>query len=243
MTDYLRTPDTLRDTLLGALVGLARSTSSEPKTENTDAVLNAGLRLAAQPDAPAETLQRMLDITRAEKHAVAPNCATCAMPCGNTKDYDLTRLRSAAPAVRQRKLRLAPGGVCPAAVQAAAGRVLPGCTAPGCRRAAGHLPGPVRLFRGLGRRTSGPGDRTDRKALSPVKSARRTRRIYPICFSPKYKTVSGRKSLISAGKPEFPLPGRLPERFFALQILFPAGFARFFWKKALQTNHKKLLYK
>jgi len=45
MTDYLRTPDTpadtLRDTLLGALVGLARSTSSEPKTESTDAVLNA----------------------------------------------------------------------------------------------------------------------------------------------------------------------------------------------------------
>ena len=124
-----------------------------------------------------------------------------------------------------------------------AGRVLPGCTAPGCRRAAGHLPGPVRLFRRLGRRTSGPGDCTDRKALPPVKSARRTRRIYPICFSPKYKTVSGRKSLISAGKPEFPVPGRLPERFFALQILFPAGFARFFWKKALQTNRKKLLYK
>lgn len=189
MTDYLRTPDTpadtLRDTLLGALVGLARSTSSEPKTENTDAVLNAGLRLAAQCSAR----------------------------------------RPAAQAA------------------AAAGRVPPGRTAPGCRRAAGHLPGPVRLFRGLGRRTSGPGDRTDRKALPPVKSARRTRRIYPICFSPKYKTVSDRKSLISAGKPEFPVPGRLPERFFALQILFPAGFARFFWKKALQTNRKKLLYK
>lgn len=232
MTDYLRTPDTpadtLRDTLLGALVGLARSTSSEPKTENTDAVLNAGLRLAAQPDAPAETLQRMLDITRAEKHAVAPNCATCAMPCGNTKDYDLTRLRSAAPAVRQRKLRLLQAVFC---------------------LAAQHPDADVQLaiYRGLfafsedwGRRTSGPGDCTDRKALPPVKSARR---IYPICFSPKYKTVSGRKSLISAGKPEFPLPGRLPERFFALQILFPAGFARFFWKKALQTNRKKLLYK
>ena len=205
MTDYLRTPDapadTLRDTLLGALVGLARSTSSEPKTENTDAVLNAGLRLAAQPDAPAETLQRPYP------------AAQCSARC---------------PAAQ---------------AAAAAGRVLPGCTAPGCRRAAGHLPGPVRLFRGLGRRTSGPSDRTDRKALPPVKSACRTRRIYPICFSPKYKTVSGRKSLISAGKPEFPLPGRLPERFFALQILFPAGFARFFWKKALQTNRKKLLYK
>lgn len=110
MTDYLRTPqtpaDALQDALLSALVGLARSTSSEPKTENTDAVLNAGLRLAAQPDAPAEKLQCMLDITRAEKHAVAPNCATCAMPCGNTKDYDLARLRSAPPATRQLKLRL-----------------------------------------------------------------------------------------------------------------------------------------
>ena len=110
MTDYLRMPDTpadtLRDTLLGALVGLARSTSSEPKTENTDAVLNAGLRLAAQPDAPAETLQRMLDITRAEKHAVAPNCATCAMPCGNTNDYDLARLWAAPETIRTLKLQM-----------------------------------------------------------------------------------------------------------------------------------------
>ena len=197
MTDYLRTPDTpadtLRDTLLGALVGLARSTSSEPKTENTDAVLNAGLRLAAQPDAPAETLQRMLDITRAEKHAVAPNCATCAMPCGNTKDYDLTRLRSAAPAVRQRKLRLLQAVFC---------------------LAAQHPDADVQLaiYRGL----FAFSEDWDEELLDPV---------------------------IAAGKPEFPVPGRLPERFFALQILFPAGFARFFWKKALQTNRKKLLYK
>lgn len=33
-----------RDTLLGALVGLARSTVNEPKTEDTDRVLAAGLR-------------------------------------------------------------------------------------------------------------------------------------------------------------------------------------------------------
>lgn len=212
MTDYLRTPDTpadtLRDTLLGALVGLARSTSSEPKTENTDAVLNAGLRLAAQPDAPAETLQRMLDITRAEKHAVAPNCATCAMPCGNTKDYDLTRLRSAAPAVRQRKLRLLQAVFC---------------------LAAQHPDADVQLaiYRGL----FAFSEDWDEELLDPVIA-----QTEKLC-------VSGRKSLISAGKPEFPVPGRLPERFFALQILFPAGFARFFWKKALQMNRKKLLYK
>ena len=41
-----------RDALLGALVGLARSTVNEPKTEDTDRVLAAGLQLAAEPNAP-----------------------------------------------------------------------------------------------------------------------------------------------------------------------------------------------
>ena len=95
-----------RDTLLGALVGLARATTSEPKTDDTDEVLNAGLRLLAQPDVPEEKLQRMLTIVRTEKHRVAPNCATCAMPCGNTTDYDLTRLWNAPQAVRTLKLRM-----------------------------------------------------------------------------------------------------------------------------------------
>jgi hypothetical protein len=40
-----------RDALLGALVGLARSTVNEPKTEDTDRILAAGLRLAADPEA------------------------------------------------------------------------------------------------------------------------------------------------------------------------------------------------
>lgn len=110
MNHLLTAPETaaqrLRDALLGVLIGLARATTSEPKTVNTDEVLNAGLRLAAQPDAPAEKLQKMLDIARTEKQAVAPNCATCAMPCGNTADYDLTRLWHAPAALRTLKLRL-----------------------------------------------------------------------------------------------------------------------------------------
>lgn len=81
-----------RDTLLGALVGLARSTVNEPKTEDTDRVLAAGLRLAADPEAAESSLLRMTDIVEAEKHRVAPNCAACAMPCGNTSNYDLARL-------------------------------------------------------------------------------------------------------------------------------------------------------
>lgn len=110
MPELLNAPVTpaqqARDTLLGALVGLARATTSEPKTEDTDEVLNAGLRLAAQPDAPQERLQRMLAIVQTEKHRVAPNCASCAMPCGNTNDYDLALLWAAPEAVRTLKLRM-----------------------------------------------------------------------------------------------------------------------------------------
>ena len=48
----------------------------------------------------------MLSIVRAEKHAVAPNCASCAMPCGNTNDYDLARLWSAPEPIRSLKLQM-----------------------------------------------------------------------------------------------------------------------------------------
>ena len=73
-----------RDRLLGALIGLARATVNEPKTEDTDHVLAAGLRQAARADAAEDALRRMQDIVETEKHRVAPNCATCTMRCGNT---------------------------------------------------------------------------------------------------------------------------------------------------------------
>ena len=82
-----------RDVLLGALVGLARSTVNEPKTEDTDHVLAAGLR-------------RMYHIVETEKHRVAPNCATCTMRCGNTDNYDLARLWTAPENIRALKLRM-----------------------------------------------------------------------------------------------------------------------------------------
>ncbi len=110
MPELLKAPVTpaqqARDTLLGALVGLARATTNEPKTDDTNEVLNAGLRLAAQPDAPEERLQRMLAIVRTEKHRVAPGCASCAMPCGNTNDYDFVRLWAAPESIRTLKLQM-----------------------------------------------------------------------------------------------------------------------------------------
>ena len=83
-----------RDLLLGALVGLARSPVNEPKTEDTDHVLAAGLRLAAKPEADTTALERMRNIVETEKHRVAPNCANCTMRCGNTDNYDLAYLSS-----------------------------------------------------------------------------------------------------------------------------------------------------
>lgn len=111
----------LRDELLGALVALARATANEPKTEDTDQVLGAGLRLVSRPDAGEAALQKMLDIARTEKHRVAPNCATCAMPCGNTNEYDLQRLWTAPETIRTLKLRLL-SAVCELAISA---RTLP----------------------------------------------------------------------------------------------------------------------
>ena len=110
MNQFLSAPVTdaqrQRDALLGALVGLARSTVNEPKTEDTDRVLASGLRLAADPDAAEDALRRMYHIVETEKHRVAPNCATCTMRCGNTDNYDLARLWDAPEEIRTLKLRL-----------------------------------------------------------------------------------------------------------------------------------------
>ena len=110
MNQFLSAPVTdaqrQRDALLGALVGLARSTVNEPKTEDTDRVLTSGLRLAADPDAAEDALRRMYHIVETEKHRVAPNCAICTMRCGNTDNYDLARLWAAPEDIRALKLRL-----------------------------------------------------------------------------------------------------------------------------------------
>ena len=104
MNHFLSAPVTdaqrQRDALLGALVGLARSTVNEPKTEDTDRVLASGLRLAADPDAAEDALRRMYHIVETEKHRVAPNCAICTMRCGNTDNYDLARLWAAPEDIR-----------------------------------------------------------------------------------------------------------------------------------------------
>ena len=178
MPELLKAPVTpaqqARDALLGALVGLARATTSEPKTDDTDEVLNAGLRLAAQPDAPEERLQRMLAIVQTEKHRVAPGCATCAMPCGNTNDYDFVRLWAAPESIRTLKLQMLSAAFAPDP----AGAFGPAQTGSGAGR---RLSAAVHPCRGLGRGASCPCCATRQGALPGVNPGRKaaafTRRV------------------------------------------------------------------
>ena len=80
------------DILTGALIGLARTTYSHLKTEDTDRVVTCALSVLARPDAGEEELAQQLKQVRAEKLAVAPGCATCVAKCGNTDDYDMENL-------------------------------------------------------------------------------------------------------------------------------------------------------
>ena len=64
------------DILTGALIGLARTTYSHLKTEDTDRVVTCALSVLARPDAGEEELAQQLKRVRAEKLAVAPGCAT-----------------------------------------------------------------------------------------------------------------------------------------------------------------------
>lgn len=102
-------PDQKEDLWIHCFLLLRRlhsATVNEPKTEDTDHVLAAGLRQAARADAAEDALRRMQDIVETEKHRVAPNCATCTMRCGNTDNYDLARLWDAPEELRTLKLRL-----------------------------------------------------------------------------------------------------------------------------------------
>ena len=83
------------EAVVSALIGLAGACNNNPKTPRTDRLLLEAL--AGEQDAAA---------VRAEKFAVAPDCAVCRNPCGNTFDYDPERLYNADAEVREAKLRI-----------------------------------------------------------------------------------------------------------------------------------------
>ena len=90
------------DKIISALIGLARACGSNPKTENTDALVIKALAFPEGGDDSA--ISRMVEAIHEEKFTISPGCATCASPCGNTSDYDLSLLYQAQEDVRTVKL-------------------------------------------------------------------------------------------------------------------------------------------
>lgn len=95
------------DRIVGALIGLARACENNPKTENTDTVITEALA-ACIPETGIsdETFCRILDRIQKEKNAVAPHCAVCKDPCGNTAAYDMKQIWDEKREDRRIKLRL-----------------------------------------------------------------------------------------------------------------------------------------
>ena len=100
----------LRRELLGCLIGLARTCSNNPPTDETEGLLLAGLHAADEATAiEPERLRALIDRVRADKAAVSPNCASCVSPCGKNEDYDLDRIDRAEPVIRAVKERILRG--------------------------------------------------------------------------------------------------------------------------------------
>lgn len=95
------------DKIINALVGLVGACNNNPKTENTDHVVIKTLAFpSAYQETNDETLPALIEEIYAEKYTVAPGCATCQTPCGNTSDYDMNRIYEAGTDIRDLKLKM-----------------------------------------------------------------------------------------------------------------------------------------
>ncbi|MDD6251571.1 MAG: hypothetical protein PUA85_02835 [Oscillospiraceae bacterium] len=79
------------DSIISALIGLVGAVSNNGKTEQTDSVIREALLCLTDTGSEEEMVQKI----HAEKFSIAPDCATCLNPCGNTSDYDMTQFYAA----------------------------------------------------------------------------------------------------------------------------------------------------
>ena len=95
------------DRIISALIGLVGACNNNPKTAGTDRLVIKALAFPLLcPEYDEKALRQMIDEIYAEKNAVAPGCATCASPCGNTSDYDMRRIYEADDAICKVKLQI-----------------------------------------------------------------------------------------------------------------------------------------
>ena len=94
----------LQDELTGALIGLAKACTTNPKTEDTDRILIEGLfTTITNVNFNKETLTDMIARVREEKDKISPGCSCCPSPCGNTNDYDVKQIWNADEDIRSLK--------------------------------------------------------------------------------------------------------------------------------------------
>lgn len=95
------------DRIISALIGLVGACSNNPKTADTDSLVIKALAFPLLcPEYDDKALQEMVEDIYSEKNSVAPGCAVCEAPCGNTSDYDMRRIYEADDRIRKVKLQI-----------------------------------------------------------------------------------------------------------------------------------------
>lgn len=90
------------DKIISVLIGLVGACNHNPKTENTDGLVIKALAYSSGSHATDKIVEEI----RAEKNRIAPGCMSCTTPCGNTSDYDMSRIYNAEDEIRQAKSRI-----------------------------------------------------------------------------------------------------------------------------------------
>ncbi len=91
--------------IISVLIGLVGACNNGAATANTDPLLIKALAFSPSSDNDPE-IEKLIEEIRAEKNKVSPSCAVCASPCGNTSDYDFSRLDGVSEEIRNTKLEI-----------------------------------------------------------------------------------------------------------------------------------------
>ena len=95
------------DRIISALIGLVGACNNNQKTADTDSLVIKALAFPLRcPEYDEKTLQEIVDDIYSEKNTIAPGCAVCTSPCGNTSDYDMRRIYEADDEIRKVKLQI-----------------------------------------------------------------------------------------------------------------------------------------
>ena len=91
----------LQDQLTSALIGLAKATYNNVKTEKTDKLILEGLfTTVTNVSFNDETLKLLIDRINQEKREIAPGCVSCPSLCANGDQYSMDQIWSADEDIR-----------------------------------------------------------------------------------------------------------------------------------------------